>query len=235
MASEPATLRLPVLLVTGALGSGKTTLLNHWLRHPALHQAALVLMESGRTAFEGGDGQTRVDAAASHAGACLCCEGMPGLAQALEQLFWDRLHRRVPRFDRVVVETTGATDPGLVAQVLRGHPLLAERYRLEGTLRVHRSAGTPITAGQIAGADALLLTAATPSAEPSGSVGLHESVRAWRPDLPVFELALQGPGDPGPLLQALAATEPRLAGPVHLDAPFVPRPWGRAGQEGAER
>lgn len=235
MARETATLRVPVLLVTGALGSGKTTLLNHWLRHPALRQAALVLMESGRTAFEGGVGQARVDAAASHTGACLCCEGMPGLAQALEQLFWDRLHRRVPRFDRVVVETAGATDPGLVAQVLRGHPLLAERFRLEGTLRVHPRGKTPITAGQIAGADALLLTAASPSAEPWGSVVLHELVRAWRPDLPVFELALQAPGDPGPLLRALASTEPRLVGPVPLDAAFVPRPWGHAGREGAER
>jgi G3E family GTPase len=227
MASEPATLRVPVLLVTGALGSGKTTLLNHWLRHPALRQAALVLMESGRTAFEGDGGQARVDAAASHAGACLCCEGMPGLAQALEQLFWDRLHRRVPRFDRVVVETAGATDPGLVAQVLRGHPLLAERYRLEGVVRLQAQAHATVTPGQVAGADALLLTDAAGACDAVALAGLREQLAAWRADLPVTEVALQAPHDPAPLLQALAMREPRLAALVHADAAFEPRPWGR--------
>ena len=227
MASEPATLRVPVLLVTGALGSGKTTLLNHWLRHPALRQAALVLMESGRTAFEGGVGQARVDAAASHTGACLCCEGMPGLAQALEQLFWDRLHRRVPRFDRVVVETAGATDPGLVAQVLRGHPLLAERYRLEGVVRLQAQAHASVTPGQVAGADALLLTDAAGACDPVALAGLREQLGAWRADLPATEVALQAPHDPASLLQALAMREPRLAALVHADAAFEPRPWGR--------
>lgn len=227
--------RLPVLLVTGALGSGKTTLLRHWLTRPALEHAAVVIMESGRTALEPGGGRAQVDAPASAAGACLCCEGLPGLAQALEQLFWDRLHRRVPRFDRVVVEAAGATDPGLIAQVLRGHPLVAERYRLEGTLRVHACEGAPVTPGQIAGADALLLTTAAAAADPAALAGLRESARAWRPDLPVIELALPAPGEPEPLLHALAASEPRLAAPVRPDAAFAPRPWGRAGREGVER
>jgi G3E family GTPase len=220
---------VPVLLVTGALGSGKTTLLRHWFTLPALEQAALIVMESGRTSFEAGRGRAQVDAPASAAGACLCCEGLPGLAQALEQLFWDRLHRRVPRFDRVVIETAGATDPGLIAQVLRGHPLVAERYCLEGTLRVHACGGASITSGQIAGADALLVTTTAAACDPAALAELRRSVRGSRPDLSVTELALQAPCDPAPLLQALAATKPRLAAPLHPDTAFEPRPWGRSG------
>ena len=126
MAADETRPRLPVLLLTGALGSGKTTLLRHWLAQPALAGAAVVLNEVGEVGLDAGGAGALRDAAAQDAAPCLCCEGLPGLAEALEQLFWDRLHRQVARFDRVVIETAGGADPAPIARALRAHPLLAK-------------------------------------------------------------------------------------------------------------
>ena len=234
-----------MLLLTGARGSGKTTLLRHWLARPALAGAAVVLNEAGAVALDAGGAGVRRDAGgagvqrdAGGAGVwrdaaaqgvvapCLCCEGLPGLAEALEQLFWDRLHRRVPRFDRVVVETAGRADPALIAQALRAHPLLAERYRLEGVVAVLHD--DPDFIAQVQSADVLILSHAD-RRSPVQQARLRAAAQALSPGVAFFDSALGAVCEPEPVLSRLADKPPRLARLPDEEAPFQPRPWGLPG------
>ena len=130
---------LPVYLLTGFLGSGKTTLLSAWLEQPGLRGAAVIVNELGEVGLDGALlGVT--EQASLVSGSCVCCTGLPGLEQALEDLFWARLQRRMPAFPCVAIETTGMADPAPIIQAFQDHPLLRERYRLQAVVTV---AGAP--------------------------------------------------------------------------------------------
>jgi len=158
--------RTPVWLLTGWLGSGKTTLLSAWLRDPALADAALIVNELGEVGLDDRLLAGAVDSAgALIANACVCCTGLPGLEEALAELFWDRLHRRRPAFGSVVIETTGLADPAPVVASFERVPLLHERYALEGVIAcASATAGDAVLAAhpearaQVAAADAVVIT-----------------------------------------------------------------------------
>lgn len=157
--------RIPVYLLTGYLGSGKTSLLKAWLGQDAFKDAALVINELGEVGLDNQLLRGATESAALVASACVCCTGLPGLAEALEDLFWARLERRMPRFPNLVIETTGLAEPGPVAEALRSSDLLKERYRLAGVITC-LSASTADAVlqqhaearAQLAGADVLILT-----------------------------------------------------------------------------
>ena len=157
--------RIPVYLLTGYLGSGKTSLLKSWLAQDELKEAALVINELGEVGLDNQLLSSATESSALVANACVCCTGLPGLAEALEDLFWARLERRMHRFPNLVIETTGLAEPGPVAEALSSSELLKERYRLAGVitclsaktadavLKQHAEARA-----QLAGADLLVLT-----------------------------------------------------------------------------
>ena len=157
--------RIPAWLLTGYLGSGKTTLLAAWLRDPALADAALVINEIGEVGIDDRLLAGAVDGASLVANACVCCTGLPGLEEALAELFWDRLHRRRPAFGSVMIETTGLADPRNVIGAFERVPLLRERYRLAGVIAaVSATAGLALieahaeARAQIESADAIVVT-----------------------------------------------------------------------------
>lgn len=180
--------RTPVWLVTGYLGAGKTTLLARWLAEPALANAALVVNEVGEVGLDDRLLSRAVDSAALVANACICCTGLPGLEQAMTDLWWDRLHRRRPAFDSVVIETTGLADPGPVIRSFDTDAFLQARYVLAGVL-VMASATTgwsvlaahPEALAQVRHADLLVLT----KADRADPAPLREALRAERPQVPV--------------------------------------------------
>ncbi|NBY67529.1 MAG: hypothetical protein EBQ58_01525, partial [Betaproteobacteria bacterium] len=98
--------RIPVYLLTGYLGSGKTSLLKSWLAQAEFKDAALVINELGEVGLDNQLLSGATESTALVANACVCCTGLPGLAEALEDLFWARLERRMPRFPNLVIETT---------------------------------------------------------------------------------------------------------------------------------
>jgi G3E family GTPase len=126
--------RIPVYLLTGFLGSGKTTLLARWLDEAPLRDAALIVNELGAVGLDHATLGYAGDASALIADACVCCSGLPGLHEALENLFWARLHRSITRFASVVVETTGLADPGPLIASLASATFISERYRLAGVV-----------------------------------------------------------------------------------------------------
>ena len=213
--------RIPVWLVTGYLGAGKTTLLARWLAEPALAQAALVVNEVGEVGLDDRLLARAVDSAALVAQACICCTGLPGLEQALADLWWDRLHRRRPAFDAVVIETTGLADPGPVVRALAIDAFLQARYELAGVL-VMASATTgwgelsshPEALAQVRHADLLVVTKAD-RADPAHLLGV---LKAERPQAALASSARASLGW-GQVQQLVEAT--RSAAPGVGDAPTV--------------
>ena len=126
--------RIPIYLLTGFLGSGKTTLLKAWLQEEALCRAALIINELGEVGLDNQLLTAASESSSLLANACVCCSGLMGLSQALEELFWARLERRVPRFPQLVIETTGLANPEPILQTLSSNALLEERYTWGGTI-----------------------------------------------------------------------------------------------------
>lgn len=124
----------PVLLLTGFLGAGKTSLLRRWIREPAFRDAMVIVNELGEVGLDQhllgvGAEQPRV-----LENGCACCQASGDLASMLEDLFYDRLHRNIPDFSWVLIETTGLADPGPLLDLLRDSDIVRERYELAGVV-----------------------------------------------------------------------------------------------------
>ncbi len=204
--------RIPVLLLTGGLGSGKTTLLSAWLGQPALANAALVVNEIGEVGLDDHLLRPRLqatEASALVARACVCCTGLPGLEEALADLYRARLERRIARFDRVVIETTGLAEPQPVVAAFARDPLLRERFRLEGVVTtVAATAPEALQAraelrAQVAGADLLVVT----KADRVDCARLAASFQRLQLQQPRARVMASAQGDL-PVAQVLEAFEP---------------------------
>jgi Ni2+-binding GTPase involved in maturation of urease and hydrogenase len=126
--------KIPIYLLTGFLGSGKTTLLKEWLQQTELKDSALIINELGEVGVDQALLTNASEAASLVANACVCCSGLSGLSEALEDLFWARLQRRVHKFPQLIIETTGLAMPGPILETLAQSPLLSERYEWAGTI-----------------------------------------------------------------------------------------------------
>lgn len=184
-----AAARIPVILLTGGLGSGKTTLLAAWLGQPELRKAALIVNEIGEVGLD--DRLLRPslqasDSAALVANACICCSGLPGLEEALADLYRARLERRIERFDCVVIETTGLAQPQPVVEAFRRDALLRERYELAGVIStVSATAAQALDTrdelqAQVRGADLLVITKVD-RVDPAQLAALAARLRAANP------------------------------------------------------
>ncbi|MFM1816238.1 MAG: hypothetical protein RLZ98_2933 [Pseudomonadota bacterium] len=125
---------IPIVLLTGFLGSGKTTLLSRWLRAPQFSGAMAIVNELGEVGLDHALLESANDAPLLLENGCACCAASDDLIATLERLFWDRLHKRIARFDWVLIETTGIADPGPIVEMLRMHQLLSERFRVAGVV-----------------------------------------------------------------------------------------------------
>ena len=152
---------IPVYLLTGELGSGKTTLLIQWLQDPALAQTAVVINEIGEVGLDDRLIASAVEDAMTLTNQCVCCSGLPGLEETLEGIWWDRLYRKRPAFDSVVIETTGLADPAPIVASFENHAFLKKRYQLQGVLTTVSAVSDPSRAdlrSQIQCADVLVVT-----------------------------------------------------------------------------
>ena len=121
---------LPVFVLTGYLGSGKTTLLNALLRDPALADAAVLINEFGDVGLDHELVENIDRETVLLASGCVCCSIREDLKEALLTLFARRERGEVPRFGRVLVETTGLADPAPIAATLMSDHQLRHHFRL---------------------------------------------------------------------------------------------------------
>jgi dihydroorotase len=162
--SEPSS-AIPVTLLTGFLGSGKTTVLNHVLKQPGMAATAVIVNEFGEIGLDHLLVERSSEDVVLLNGGCLCCASRGALVETLTKLFADRAKGRVPRFARVMIETTGLADPARILHAMMTEPAIVGRYALDGvvaTIDAVNGAGTldrhAEARKQAAVADRLLLT-----------------------------------------------------------------------------
>ena len=125
---------IPIFVVTGFLGSGKTTLLNHMLRHPSLKDAAVLINEFGSVGLDHFLVKKMDENTVLLSSGCLCCTIRDDLKSAILELNSKRERGEVPRYKRMVVETTGLADPTPILYTLMSDPVLRNHYRLGGVI-----------------------------------------------------------------------------------------------------
>lgn len=126
---------IPVVLLTGFLGSGKTTLLSRLLRIPRFQDSAIIINEVGDVGLD----HTLVERGREDIvlleGGCICCRLKGGLNDTLVALLRGATQRNMP-VRRVIVETSGLTDPFPVLGALVADPRFIRNFTLAGVTTV---------------------------------------------------------------------------------------------------
>lgn len=115
-----STSRLPLTVIGGFLGAGKTTLLNHLLESADGRRLAVLVNDFGALNIDAELVASRgVDSIALSNG-CVCCSIGDDLSAALI-----RVLDHEPRFDALLIEASGVSDPWRIAQVGLADPALS--------------------------------------------------------------------------------------------------------------
>ena len=155
----------PVTILTGFLGSGKTTLLNRAMRDPAMAKTAVVINEFGEVPLDHMLAAQSDDTIMVLENGCLCCTVFGDLVVTLNNLYHRREDGDIPRFDHVVIETSGLADPSPLIQAFLSDPTLAGLYRIAAVIATVDAVNGPHTLDehvesvrQVALADRIFIT-----------------------------------------------------------------------------
>jgi G3E family GTPase len=155
----------PVTILTGFLGSGKTTLLNRAMRDPAMAKTAVVINEFGEVPLDHMLAAQSDDTIMVLENGCLCCTVFGDLVTTLNNLYHRREDGDIPRFDHVVIETSGLADPSPLIQAFLSDPTLVGLYRIAAVIATVDAVNGPHTLDehvesvrQVALADQIFIT-----------------------------------------------------------------------------
>jgi G3E family GTPase len=112
--------RLPLTVIGGFLGAGKTTLLNHLLREARGRRIAALVNDFGALAIDAELIAANAGDTIALSNGCVCCSIGDDLSRALA-----RVLDAPARFDAIVIEASGVSDPWRIAQLGRADPGLA--------------------------------------------------------------------------------------------------------------
>lgn len=160
---------IPFSVIGGFLGAGKTTLLNRWLAAADGLRIAVLVNDFGAINIDAGLVQAAGSDAIALSNGCVCCAIGDDLSAALAKVLAAQ-----PRFDAVVVEASGVSDPWRIAQYALAEPQL----QLQAVLLL-------VDAAALAGhlADPLLIDSLTRPLAHADLVLLNHADRASAADL----------------------------------------------------
>ena len=127
---------IPVYIVTGFLGSGKTTLLNHWVNTEEFKDTLVLIHEFGDVGLDHELVQAVDDTVVLLGSGCICCTLQGELIDSLVQNFIKAAKGTIPKFRRVLIETTGLADPSGVISTLNNDDFVFSHYTFSGTITV---------------------------------------------------------------------------------------------------
>jgi G3E family GTPase len=196
---------IPILVVSGFLGSGKTTLLRNLLLDPEAGEVAVIVNEFGEVGIDHHlVRKTDVRTTLLRNG-CVCCSMRDDLSEALRHLLSQRERGSIPRFGRVVIETTGLADPAPILHTIVAEPVVRNHFRVERvvtTIDAVNGASNLDSYGealrQVAAADHLIVTKLD-LATPDVTEDLKAKLRSINPAATVVEASF-GSIDFTPLL-----------------------------------
>jgi len=184
---------LPIFILTGFLGSGKTTLLNRWLTNEKLKNTAVIVNEFGDVGIDHLLVQAKTDDLIMLAGGCLCCKVRGDLLDTLEMLYKQREHGEIPKFERILIETSGLAAPAPILRTLLSDEFIREHFQIAQLmatvdsiygfkyLKRHEE-----SAQQIALSNYLILTK-TDVAKPKAILKLKERLKQLNSTAHIFE------------------------------------------------
>lgn len=126
--------RVPVTVLSGFLGSGKTTFLNSILVDDRFSDAVVIVNEFGDVAIDHTLIETSIDDPILLSSGCICCSIRGDLRDTLLLLRSRADLNEIPRFSRVIVETSGVSDPGPILSTLLDDAELLRSFELSGLL-----------------------------------------------------------------------------------------------------
>ena len=189
---------IPIDVVTGFLGSGKTTLLQRLLKHPRLRDTAVLVNEFGEVGLDHHLLSHAAESTVLLANGCVCCAIREDLQVSLRDLFSRRERGEIPRFRRVVIETSGLADPAPIAYTLMADPVVQHHFRLGNVVTVvdavngaRQLEAYPESVKQAAIADYLVLTK-TDLCDRSVAAALRDALRRLNRSAALFDSASQG-------------------------------------------
>ena len=121
---------IPVNVITGFLGSGKTTLLQRLLDDRGMADTAVLINEFGEVGLDHHLLQRIDEDTVMLKSGCLCCTIRGDLADSMRDLYGRRERGEVPRFRRLVIETTGLADPAPILYTLMAEDVVRHHFRL---------------------------------------------------------------------------------------------------------
>src|SRR4051812_44952549 len=202
--------RIPVTIVTGFLGAGKTTLVQRFLKTPEGRGTAVVINEFGAVGIDDALVRNVADEVTLLGNGCLCCNSRTDLQITLRNLVAERDQGTLPRFERILIETSGLADPGPILQTFATDRALGNEFAVEVALAVVDAVGGLATLGwsaearkQVILADRIAITKTDLAA--AGAVAqLRGRLTSLNPHSDI-DTAVNGELDPGCLTESVRA------------------------------
>ena len=128
--------QVPVTIITGFLGAGKTTVINHLVNQPGMKDTALIINEFGEIGLDNLLIESAIENTLVLENGCICCSIRGDLVDTINDLFVKQQNDLIPKFSRILIETTGLAQPGPIAETLTAEKLLADRCALKNIVAI---------------------------------------------------------------------------------------------------
>ncbi len=175
---------IPVHVVTGFLGSGKTTLLREVLARPDFADTAVIVNEFGEVGLDHVLLEEVEEGVLLLESGCICCTIRSDLQETIRDLQARAAKGAIPRFNRLIVETTGLADPAPIVSTVVAEPVIRNHFRIgniictvDGIAGAATLEAQPEAKKQVSIADRILITK-TDLIQPAAAIALASRLSA---------------------------------------------------------